>query len=123
VRRSYCGAHQWRRYIDSLLHNYSLETQTVTVNLSAPGLEIRSQNDEQITIQPGTVRPVGWRVRVKSAKPTEVTITARGATGVLDTVLLPLALQPAAIKDVQNQSGSWRHTDGSSLTKRRTGDQ
>jgi len=96
--------------LTAFIHNYSPAVQTVTVNLSAPGLEIRSQNDEQITIQPGTIRPVGWRVRVQSAKPTQVTITARSAAGVLDTVLLPLSLQPAAIKDVQNQSGQFSGT-------------
>jgi hypothetical protein len=96
--------------LTAFIHNYSDEVQTVTVNLSAPGLEIRSRNDEQVTIQPGKIRPVGWRVRVQSAKPTQVTITARSAAGVFDTVLLPLPLRPAAIKDVQNQSGQFSGT-------------
>jgi alpha-2-macroglobulin len=96
--------------LTAFVHNYSSEEQTVTVNLAAPGLDIRSQNDEQITIQPGKVRPVGWRVRVQSAKPTQVTITVKGTAGVLDSIVLPLILQPAAVQDVQNQSGQFSGT-------------
>ncbi|MGE5775093.1 MAG: alpha-2-macroglobulin family protein, partial [Chloroflexota bacterium] len=96
--------------LTTFIHNYSTETQTVTVSLSAPGLEIRSQNDEQITVEPGKVRTVSWQVWVKSAKPTQVTITARDTTSVIDAVILPLALQPAAARDVQNQSGQFNGT-------------
>ena len=96
--------------LTAFIHNYSAEEQTVTVSLSAPGLEIRSQNDQQITIQPGKVRPLGWQVRVQSAKPTQVSITVQSAAGVLDSILLPLALQPAAVQDIQNQSGQFSGT-------------
>ena len=96
--------------LTAFIHNTSAETQTMTVNLAAPGLEIRSQNNEQISLKAGEVLPVGWQVRVQSAKPTEVTITAEGAAGVLDAIRLPLQLQPAAVRDFQNQSGQFSGT-------------
>jgi uncharacterized protein YfaS (alpha-2-macroglobulin family) len=96
--------------LTTFVHNYSDRAQTLTVNLSAPGLEIRNQSDQGISLQPGEVLPVGWQVRVQSAKPTQVTITAKSAAGILDSILLPLTLQPAAIQDVQNQSGTFRGT-------------
>jgi alpha-2-macroglobulin len=96
--------------LTAFIHNYSAQTQTVTVNLSAPGLEIRSQNDQQVSLEPGEVSPVGWQVRVQSAKPTQVTMTAKSEAGVLDSILLPLVLQPAAVRDVQNQSGQFSGT-------------
>jgi alpha-2-macroglobulin len=96
--------------LTAFVHNYSAQTQTLTINLSAPGLEIRSQNDQQISLEPGEVSPVGWQVRVQSAKPTQVTITAKSAAGILDSILLPLSLQPSAIQDVKNQSGQFSGT-------------
>src|SRR5690606_32702213 len=41
--------------LTAFLHNYSTRQQTVTVKISAPGLEIRSEKDQQITVQPGEV--------------------------------------------------------------------
>lgn len=96
--------------LTAFVHNYTEETQMLTVHLSAPGLQIRSQVDQTVSIAPGEVLPVGWQVRVQSPKPTQVTITARGGADVLDSILLPLALQPAAIQDIQNQSGQFSGT-------------
>ena len=96
--------------LTAFVHNYGASARTVKVNLSADGLEVQGQNDQQVTLQPGAVKPVGWRVRVSGAKPTEVTVTVQGASGVLDAVRLPLLLQPAAVKDVQNQSGQFSGT-------------
>ncbi|MBI5945474.1 MAG: Ig-like domain-containing protein [Chloroflexi bacterium] len=96
--------------LTAFIHNYSTQTQKISVNLFAPGLEIRSQNNEEFTLRPGDVLPVGWQVRVQSAKPTEVTITAKNAAGILDIIRVPLPLQPSTIKDVQNQSGQFSGT-------------
>ena len=96
--------------LTAFVHNYSAQPQTLAIHLSAPGLEIRSQNDQVVSLQPGEVLPVGWQVRVQSAKPTQVTMTATRGAEILDSILLPLALQPAAIKDVQNQSGQFNGT-------------
>jgi len=92
------------------IHNYSDQTQVLTVQLAAPGLEIRNLDETLVSLKPGEVLPVGWQVRVKSAKSTQVTITAKNGANVLDSILLPLALQPAAIQDVQNQSGQFSGT-------------
>ncbi|MGC1375667.1 MAG: Ig-like domain-containing protein [Anaerolineales bacterium] len=96
--------------LTAFVHNYGASARTVKVNLSADGLEVQGQNDQQVTLQPGAVKAVGWRVHVSGAKPTEVTVTVQGASGVLDAVRLPLLLQPAAVKDVQNQSGQFSGT-------------
>jgi hypothetical protein len=96
--------------LTAFIHNYSTQTQILTIQLSAPGLEIRNPDETLVSLKPGEVLPVGWQVRVKSAKPTQVTITVKSAAGVLDSILLPLALQPAAIQDVQNQSGQFSGT-------------
>ena len=96
--------------LTTFVHNYSTETQTLTVDLASAGLEIRSSRNVQVTVRPGEVTALGWQVRALSAKPTEVTVTARNAAGIVDAVLLPLQLQPAAVKDVQNQSGQFTGT-------------
>lgn len=96
--------------LTAFVHNYSAEKQLLRVKLSAPGLEIRSENNQEILVEPGQVLPVGWQVRVQSAKPIHVTITAASATSVVDSIVLPLALQPAAVQDVQNQSGEFSGT-------------
>jgi uncharacterized protein YfaS (alpha-2-macroglobulin family) len=96
--------------LTAFVHNYSTQSQILTVTLSAPGLEIRSQNDQVVSLEAGEVLPLGWQVRVQSAKPTQVTITAKSGDAVLDSILLPLVLQPAAIQDVQNQSGQFSGT-------------
>ncbi len=90
------------------IHNYGGVAQTVTVNLSAAGLQLQGSGDQQITLKARDVQTVGWRVTVSGAKPTEVTITVTGAGGPLDVVRLPLLIRPAAVKDVQNQSGQFR---------------
>jgi alpha-2-macroglobulin len=91
----------------AFIHNYSAQTQVLSVDLTAAGLDIRRQNDGEVTLRPGEVLPVGWQVHVQSAKTTDVTFTVRGAAGVLDSIRMPLPLQPAAIKDVQNHSGQF----------------
>jgi len=96
--------------LTAFIHNYSAQTQILTVQLSAPGLEIRNPDETLVSLQPGEVLPVGWQVRVQSAKSTQVTITAKSGAEVLDSILVPLALQPAAIQDVQNQSGQFSGT-------------
>jgi uncharacterized protein YfaS (alpha-2-macroglobulin family) len=96
--------------LTAFIHNYSPQMQILTVQLSAPGLEIRNPDERLVSLKPGEVLPVGWQVRVQSAKPTQVTITAKNGADVLDSILLPLALQPAAIQDVQNQSGQFSGT-------------
>jgi alpha-2-macroglobulin len=96
--------------LTAFIHNYSEQTQTLTIQLSAPGLEIPNQDEISVSLKPGEVLPVGWRVRVRSAKPTQVTITAKNAKGVLDSILLPLDLQPSAVREVQNQSGRFSGT-------------
>ncbi len=96
--------------LTAFVHNYSEQAQTVSVNLSAPGLEIQGSNEEKITVQPGEVSPVGWQVRVQSAKPTRLTFTVKADGRILDSILLPLSLQPAAVHDVQNQSGQFTGT-------------
>lgn len=96
--------------LTAFVHNYSDRTQTMNVNLSAPGLEIRSPNNEKITIGPGQVLPIGWQVKVQSAKSIDMTMSARNDSGVIDSFIVSLALQPAAIRDVQNQSGQFTGT-------------
>lgn len=93
--------------LTALVHNYAATTQTVTVNLAAAGLDLQGPNDQQITLKAGEVQTVGWRVTVSGAKPTEVTIAVQGTDSPLDAVRLPLLIQPAAVKDVQNQSGQF----------------
>jgi uncharacterized protein YfaS (alpha-2-macroglobulin family) len=96
--------------LTAFVHNYSTNQQTLTVRLSAPGLEVRGQVDQTVSLKPGEVLPVGWQVRVQSAKPTQVTITAKRGADIVDSILLPLALQPAAVQDIQNQSGQFNGT-------------
>lgn len=96
--------------LTAFVHNYSQQTQNLTVKLSAPGLEIRNQEETLVSLKPGEVLPVGWQVRVKSAKPTQVTITVKSNGIILDAILMPLDLQPSAIRDVQNQSGQFSGT-------------
>ena len=96
--------------LTAFVHNYSGHSQTLRVNLAANGLEVQGQNDQVVTLQPGAVKPVGWRVHVSGVKATEVTITVQGGEEILDAVRLPLLLQPVAVKDVQNQSGQFTGT-------------
>jgi len=96
--------------LTAFIHNYSDKTQILTVQLSAPGLEIRNPDETLVSLKPGDVFPMGWQVRVKSAKPTQVTITVKSNGDILDSILLPLELQPSAIRDIQNQSGQFSGT-------------
>lgn len=95
--------------LTAFVHNYGQTARVVNVNFSADGLDVQGLNDQQITLQPGDVQPVGWRVRVLGANPTQVTIAVSGADGgPLDAVRLPLLIQPSAVRDLQNQSGQLR---------------
>lgn len=96
--------------LTAFVHNYSTKTQELTVQLSAPGLEILNPDETLVSLKPNEVLPMGWQVRVKSAKPTQVTITTKSAAGILDSIILPLALQPAAVREAQNQSGQFSGT-------------
>lgn len=91
--------------LTAFVHNYSSNERTLTISLSADGLEVQGQNEETVTLQPGEVLPIGWQVQVNKASPTEVYIDVREAEKVLDAVHLPLLIQPAAVRDAQNQSG------------------
>lgn len=96
--------------LTAFLHNYSEEEKTIKVNLIADGLEIQGQNEEIITLKPNEVVPIGWRVIVNRATPTEITITAQESQNTLDIVKVPLLIQPEAVRDVQNQSGEFNGT-------------
>lgn len=91
--------------LTAFIHNYSSHEREITVSLIADGLEVQGQNEDTITLQPGEVLPIGWQVHVNKSSPTEVIITARETSNVLDVIRLPILIQPAAIRDVQNQSG------------------
>lgn len=91
--------------LTAFVHNYSPTEKTLTVNLSADGLEVQGQNEKMVALQPGEVLPIGWQVRVNKANPTEVSIAVQEGAEILDVVRLPLLIQPAAVRDVQNQSG------------------
>ena len=91
--------------LTAFVHNYGETARTVSVSFAAAGLDVQGQTEQQITLQPGDVQPVGWRVHVSGATPTEVTLAVTGAEGPLDVVRVPLLIQPSAIKDLQNQSG------------------
>lgn len=96
--------------LTAFLHNYSAEAKTIKVNLIADGLEVQGQNEETITLKPNEVVPIGWRVIVNRATPTEITITAQENQDILDIVKVPLLIQPEAVRDIQNQSGEFNGT-------------
>jgi len=96
--------------LTAFVHNYSSNERTLAISLSADGLEVQGQNGEMVTLQPGEVVPIGWQVQVNRASPTEVIIAVHEGDQILDAVRLPLLIQPAAIRDVQNQSGQFNGT-------------
>ncbi len=92
--------------LTAFVHNYSSVTQTAQVSLNAPGLELKDPASQQVSLQPGEVMAVGWQVKVITGKPTQVTIRVKASQG-QDSVRLPLNVQPAAVREVQTQSGQF----------------
>ncbi|MCQ3937370.1 MAG: hypothetical protein DPW18_10025 [Chloroflexi bacterium] len=95
----------------TFIHNYSPEEKTLTLQFIADGLKIEDGDEEQtVTLQPGEVMPVGWRIVVDRATPTKIKFIARDEKGVLDAVEMPMLIQPAAVRDIQTQSGEFTGT-------------
>jgi hypothetical protein len=93
--------------LTAYIHNYSTYEQELTVNLTAPGLSIQGEEEQTVVLVAGEVAAVKWRVEVQSPVPVDLTFTVSRSDEVLDAVRLPLNLQPAATKDIQNQSGQF----------------
>jgi len=91
--------------LTAFVHNNSSNERILAVSLFADGLEVQGKNEEIVTLQPGEILPIGWQVRVNKASATEVHITVHEGDMSLDAVRLPLLIQPAAVRDVQNLSG------------------
>ncbi|HNC09611.1 MAG TPA: alpha-2-macroglobulin family protein, partial [Anaerolineales bacterium] len=96
--------------LTSFIHNYSEVEKTLTVELQADGLILEDDANQIVSLKPGEVLPIGWRVLVDRATPTRFKVIARDGDKVLDAVEMPVLIQPAAVLDVQNQSGEFSGT-------------
>lgn len=96
--------------LTSFIHNYSEVEKTLTVELQADGLTLEGDANQTVLLKPGEVLPLGWRVMVDRATPTSFKVIARDGDKVLDAVEMPVLIQPAAVLDVQNQSGEFSGT-------------
>jgi alpha-2-macroglobulin len=95
--------------LTTFVHNYSNAVQTAQVSLDAPGLKLNDPASQQVSLKPGEMTAVGWRVKVLTGTPTQVTIRVR-AGRLQDGVQLPLSIQPAVVREVQTQSGQFSDT-------------
>jgi uncharacterized protein YfaS (alpha-2-macroglobulin family) len=91
--------------LTAFVYNYSSTEQKAQVSLNAPGLELLTDAEQQVTIQAEQALQVNWQVKVKSSAPTHVTIRARASDNLQDGVLLPLNIQPATVSEIQTLSG------------------
>lgn len=91
--------------LTTFVHNSSGAELTALVTLSAPGLELLSAAEQQVTLQPGQALAVGWPVKVSGGSPTQVTLQVRAGENLQDGVQLPLNIQPATVREIQTQSG------------------
>ncbi|RPI90446.1 MAG: hypothetical protein EHM40_18350, partial [Chloroflexi bacterium] len=92
--------------LTAFVHNDSDRTLVARVSLTAPGLELDDPAEQRVSLPPGEARVVGWRVKVFTGKPTQVTIRVR-AGQMQDGVQLPLSIRPAVVREVQTQSGQF----------------
>lgn len=93
--------------LTTFVHNYSDSAQEARVSLKAPGLELTSPQEQQITLQPGEAAAIGWQARVAVGTPVQVEFSLTSGTNLLDGVRLPLEVQPAMVREIQTQSGQF----------------
>lgn len=96
--------------LTSFIHNYSEVDKNLAVELQADGLTLEGDANQIISLKPGEVLPISWRVLVDRATPTSFKVIALDGDKVLDAVEMPVLIQPAAVLDVQNQSGEFSGT-------------
>lgn len=93
--------------LTTFVHNYSDSAHEARVSLSAPGLELTSPQEQQITLQPGEVSAIGWQARVAVGAPIQIEFSLKTGNRLQDGVRLPLEVQPAIVREIQTQSGQF----------------
>jgi len=99
-----------KAYLTSFIHNYSKVEKTLTVQIEAEGLLLKDNATQTILLKSGEVVPISWHVIVDRSTPTHFKVIVRDGNHILDTVEMPVVIQPAAVLNVQNQSGEFSGT-------------
>ncbi len=99
--------------LSALLHNYTNNSQSLTVTLGEADSELLSvlgPREQQITLAPNEVRMVGWTVVADEAGWLDLVVTAVAPDGTLaDGVQLPLTVKPLAIPNVVTEVGQFNN--------------
>jgi uncharacterized protein YfaS (alpha-2-macroglobulin family) len=105
--------------LSAMVHNYAARPLDLLVSLNAGLVDLSSSrlplmiNDpitQQVSLQPGEVRMLGWSAQAVSAGEAAVTVQAQPASGdsqPTDAVRLSLTVRPLAVADVTTQVGAF----------------
>jgi uncharacterized protein YfaS (alpha-2-macroglobulin family) len=97
--------------LTAMVHNYSDKEQEISISIEdLSGLLAFTEPIEQdITLSPGQVSPVGWSATALQPGDAQVVVRADPVQGdeVGDSVLLTLPIQPLAVPEVTSQSGAF----------------
>ena len=99
--------------LSAIVHNYSPETQTITVQLAIDNLQLTIDQSptQTLTIAPGELGIIGWPVEAQEAGEAEILVTAVPQANIPgDAIQLPLTIQPlpGGTPDTQFQPESCR---------------
>jgi hypothetical protein len=112
-----------RLTISAVAHNYTRSRQEVSIWLSAPGLVIRrgptSSAPARLTLSRDGVKRQDWEIEVPRPGRPEVTVYAKGASGLSDAMALTLPALPHGRERVEWRTGGVQQTETERLSVRR----
>jgi uncharacterized protein YfaS (alpha-2-macroglobulin family) len=89
------------------IHNYSQQVEEVSVRYYAPAFPSQSRAAQELILEPGETRYLGWSVVASEAGLQEIQIGAEGET-IQDAVSVSLPVQALAVPEVLTQIGQFK---------------
>lgn len=101
--------------IKGIIQNYLKTPQKVEVNLQVGGAKLIDDTDRSITLEPGSVKVLRWKIKAKEAGTAIFKLTAI-SKGDSDAMELKVPILPYGIKEVQAFSGSLPDNDSITIS-------
>lgn len=100
----------------AIVHNYTTETRSVKVALTAEGAAVLTPADQSISVGPGDIQRLTWKVRAEGPDQARFLVSADGGPGASDAMQATLPVVPSGVRNVEAVAGMTADAAQAALT-------